>query len=81
MELSKKKHDDIWQICDTNPEYAVAIVTSFLDALGVMSKTEFKEVTGINPRTIDRHCNSGKIPNILGMPLLNVYEKIKNDKS
>ena len=76
MELSKKQNDDISRICDTNPEYAVAIMTSFMDSLGMVSKSEFSKTTGINIRTVERNCKSGKIPCVANMPMVNVYQRM-----
>jgi hypothetical protein len=82
MELSKKQNNDIWQICDTNPEYAVAIVTTFLDYLGAVSKSEFSSAMDINIRTVERNCRNGKIPTLYNMPLINVYNKqLQHDRT
>ena len=76
MELSKKQHEDISRICDTNPDYAVAITTSFMDSLGMVSKSQFSDATRIHIRTVERNCKNGKIPCIGDMPLVNVYQKM-----
>ena len=75
MELSKKQNDDISRICDTNPKYAVAIMTTFYDFLGVVSKDHFSEVYFMNKRTVQRKCKNGNIPTFYGNPIIRLYEK------
>jgi hypothetical protein len=80
MELSKKQVDDIWRICDTNPEYAVAIMTTFYDFLGIVSKKHFGEVYFMNKRTVQRNCKNGKIPTFEDKPIIKLYESRQRDK-
>lgn len=80
MELSRKQVNDIWRICDTNPEYAVAIMTTFYDFLGVVSKEHFSEVYSMNKRTVQRNCKNGKIPTFEDKPIIKLYESRQRDK-
>jgi len=66
---------DIRRICDNEPMRAVAIMTLIAEELGSVSKSTFAQVSGLNKRTVERHCKNGKIicDGYLGMPLVNIY--------
>jgi len=78
MELSKKDNLEICHICDTNPEYAVAMMTALYDYLGVVSKEHFSEVYFMNKRTVQRKCKNGVIPTFYGSPVIRLYENNSN---
>jgi len=78
--LTKLDQFEISRICDKSPEKIVEFTTSLLSALGTVNKQEFSEVMQMSLRTVERKCKSNEIPNIFGMPLINVYMKgLKNE--
>jgi len=74
---------DISRICDKEPLKAVAIMTLIAEELGSVSKSEFSHITGLNKRTIERHCKSGKIicDPYFKRPLINIYLRQKRNEN